>query len=132
MGVRDALKAWRPLLRHPGYVAFTELVWLDENPPSKVAEFFGNEYPAMTGIQEISEVVCESGYEPVGDFTLPDSAWWDDYYTPLVAKLPSLKDKYKADEEALRVVAMSEAEIEMRRRFDSWYGYHFFIARKVD
>jgi len=132
MGIREALKAWLPLLRHRGYIAFTELVWLDEHPSEEVAEFFSNEYPAMTSIEAINEVIRDTGYESVSDFTLPDSAWWDDYYTPLEAKLPSLKRKYEGDAEALSVVASSEAEIDMRRRFSHSYGYHFFVGRKVD
>ena len=132
MGVREALKAWRPLLRHQGYLAFTELVWLDEHPSEEVADYFGNEYPAMTSIEAINEAVRENGYELVSDFTLPDSAWWENYYTPLEAKLPSLKQKYEGDAEALSVVAMSEAEIDIRRRFGQSYGYHFFVGRKVD
>lgn len=132
MGVREALKAWQPLLRPQGYLAFTDMVWLDEHPSGEAAEYFGKEYPAMTSIEAINEAIRENGYEPVGDFTLPDSAWWDDYYTPLEAKLPSLKQKYEGDAEALGVVAMSEAEIDIRRRFGESYGYHFFVARKVD
>jgi ubiquinone/menaquinone biosynthesis C-methylase UbiE len=131
MGVREALKSWRPLLKDRGYLAFTELVWLEEQPPAEVAAFFGKEYPAMTRSGTIAAAILQSGYQPLGDFTLPDSAWWEDYYTPLEAKLPSLKQKYDGDEVALDVIAMAEAEIDMRRRFGQSYGYQFFVARKV-
>ena len=83
----------------------------------------------MTGPAAVRESVGAAGYALVGDFTLPDSAWWDDYYTPLEAKLPSLRRRYSGDEEALGVVAMTEAEIDMRRRFPRSYGYQFFVAR---
>ena len=129
MGVAKALKNWRPLLRDRGYLAFSELVWLDGQPPGEVAEFFGNEYPAMTSIEGVKEAICECGYQPFGDFTLPDSAWWDDYYTPLEKKFTSLKHKYRGDNEALGVIAMSETEIDIRRRFAHFYGYHFFVTR---
>ena len=129
IGISEALHAWRPLLRNKGYLAFTELVWLEENPPAVAAEFFGSEYPAMTNIGDIKKKISECNYELVGEFTLPDSAWWDDYYTPLESKLPSLKQKYAEDEEALGVIAMTEAEIDMRRKFCLSYGYHFFIVR---
>ncbi len=131
MGVPDALRAWRPLLRDQGYLAFTELVWLEDHPPAEVAEFFGNEYPAMTSIKAVNQAICDNGYETVGDFTLPDSAWWDHYYIPLEAKLPSLRRKYEGDEEALGVISMTETEIDMRRRFGQSYGYHFFVGRNV-
>ncbi len=132
MGVPEALKSWRPLLRDQSYLAFSDLVWLDENPPAEAVEFFKNEYPAMTSSEAIIKTIRENGFDPVGDFTLPESAWWDDYYGPLEAKLPALKRKYEGDAEALGVVAMSETEIDIRRRFSHTYGYHFFVARKVD
>lgn len=131
MGVPEALRAWRPLLRDHGYLAFSELVWLANQPPVEVAMFFGNEYPAMTTIKVIKETIRENGYELVGDFTLPDSAWWDHYYKPLAAKLPSLRRKYEGNEEALGVIKMTETEIDMRLRFGKAYGYHFFVGRIV-
>jgi ubiquinone/menaquinone biosynthesis C-methylase UbiE len=50
MGFRNALAAWRRFLRPGGYVAMTELVWLRPDQPAAAAEFFGNEYPAMTDV----------------------------------------------------------------------------------
>ena len=130
MGISEALEAWRSFLRDRAYLAFTELVWLEENPSAEVANFFREEYPAMTSCGAIEQKVVEAGYQLAGTFTLPDSAWWDDYYTPLESKLPSLKHKYEGDQEALGVIAMTEAEIDMRRRFGESYGYQFFVARK--
>ena len=131
MGISAALERWRPLLRQRGYLAFSELVWLEENPRATVAEFWRNEYPLMTNTKTIKDKISEAGYELIGDFTLPDSAWWADYYSPLEAKLPSLRQKYESDEEALSVIASTEAEIDMRRRFWQSYGYQFFVARAL-
>lgn len=129
MGVAEALRSWRSLLRAPGYLAFSELVWLDGQPTGEVAEFFASEYPAMTSVEGVQETIHKCGYQPLGDFTLPDSAWWADYYTPLEAKLPSLRQKYVGDEEALSIIATTEAEIDMRRRFGQSYGYQFFVVK---
>ena len=131
MGIPQALQAWRPLLRTNGYLAFTELVWLEKHPAAEVASFFAAEYPAMTSVLAINDTIRESGFEPISDFTLPDSAWFDHYYAPLEAKLPALKQKYGQDEEALAVVSAAETEIDMRRRFGKSYGYQFFVARRV-
>lgn len=129
VGIAAALKTWRPLLRGNGYLAFTELVWLEQQPPSTVVEFWHSEYPAMMSVGAVKELISETGYELVGDFTLPDSDWWENYYTPLEAKLPSLQKKYAGDEEALGVIAMTEAEIAMRRQYSNSYGYQFFVVR---
>ena len=131
MGIPESLKAWRPLLRNRGYLAFTELVWLDDHPVREAVEFFDSEYPAMTNVAAINLIIRQTGYETISDFTISDSAWFDYYYTPLQAKLPALKQKYAGDEEALAVVATTESEIDIRSRFGYSYGYQFFVARKL-
>ena len=120
--------AWKRLLKPGGYIAVSELVWLCADPPSEVAEFFRGEYPAMTDVETNLETVRRCGYEPRGHFTLPEAGWWDDYYRPLKAKLPTLYKKYAGDEDALQVIESTAREIDMRHRFRDYYGYEFFIA----
>ena len=131
MGFENAFKSWRPFLRPRGYIAVTELVWLKSDPPKQLYEFFENEYPEMTDVDTNISKIISSGYELLGNFTLPDSNWWDDYYTPLQAKLPVLTKRFKDDAEALEIVNTTRLEIEMRRSYPDYYGYEFFISRKV-
>ena len=77
MGVGAALKAWRPLLKPGGFLALTELVWLTDKPPAEAADFFKQEYPAMSHADAIVSLFRQAGYHLLGHFTLPDSAWWD-------------------------------------------------------
>jgi ubiquinone/menaquinone biosynthesis C-methylase UbiE len=132
IGFAQALVAWKRFLKAGGCLAVSELVWLRPDPPPEVAEFFGREYPAMTDIETIVATIRASGYEPLGHFTLPDAAWWEDYYTPLAAKLPSLSDKYAGDEDARPILETAQREIDMRRRFGTWYGYAFFVGRSIE
>jgi ubiquinone/menaquinone biosynthesis C-methylase UbiE len=130
MGFENALVAWKRLTRVGGFTAMTELVWRKQDAPRQVTEFFATEYPAMTDVASILNAISGCGYEPVGHFTLPDNAWWEHYYTPLERKLPSLREKYSADKQAMSLVDSADREIEMRRRFGQWYGYEFFVVRK--
>ncbi len=129
MGFETALVAWRRFLRPAGCIAASELVWLRPDPPAEVTEFFASEYPAMADVETNVETVRQCGYEPLGHFTLPDAAWWEHYYTPLAAKLPTLRERYAGDDAALGIIATTEREIDMRRRFGDWYGYAFFVGR---
>jgi ubiquinone/menaquinone biosynthesis C-methylase UbiE len=130
MGFENALASWRRFLKPTGYIAVTELVWLTPHPSAEAAAFFAEGYPAMTDVAATEGMVRRSGYDLVGRFVLPDSAWWDHYYTPLEAKLPALYAKYKDDANATEIVASAEREIEVRRRFPESYGYVFFVAAK--
>lgn len=132
MGLASAVAAWKPLLAPAGCLALTELVWLTDDRPVEAAAFFAQEYPAMTDRAAIAEAVRDAGYELIGHFTLPDRAWWNAYYTPLLARLPLLETKYAGDAAALSVVASAKREVEIRQRFASSYGYEFFVARKAD
>ena len=130
MGFAQALTAWRPLLRPGGCVAVSEVVWLRPEPPPALSEFFAEEYPTMTDAPTTRRRIAEAGYQNLAQFTLPEAAWWEQYYAPLERKLPSLRARYAGDHEALRVVEATEREIDLRRRFGDWYGYVFFIAQR--
>jgi len=131
MGFAEAFAAWRPLLRSGGCIAATELTWLVAKPPEEAARFFAEEYPAMTDVETNLASLQAAGFEVLGHFTLPDAAWWTDYYTPLEAKLPALRARYAEDAMARDFVATSAREIEMRRRHPDSYGYVFFVGRKT-
>lgn len=130
MGVAAALSAWKPLLKPGGFIGLTELVWLTDSPPVEAADFFGQEYPAMTTTAANLAIVDTGGYRLLGHFTVPGEAWWDGYYTPLAAKIPDLEKKYAGDEIAHSVLEASRRELDIRRRFGDSYGYEFFVMRK--
>ena len=132
MGFETALVAWKRWLKSGGCLAVSELVWLRPDPPAEVAKCFGREYPAMTTLETRVMALSASGYEPLGQFTLPDADWWADYYTPLEAKLPLLYDKYAGDEAAHRLIETTRREIDMRRRFGDGYGYAFLVGRSIE
>lgn len=132
MGFGNALAAWRPLLKPGGCVAVSEIVWLTPSPPAEVAAFFAEECPAMTDVATNLATLRDAGYTTLGHLALPDSAWWENYYAPLEAKLPAMAEKYAGDADALAVVEASRREIDLRRRFADAYGYAFFVGRKAD
>lgn len=130
MGFENALAAWHPLLTPEGRLAVSELVWLRPDPAPEAAAFFAEEYPAMTDVPSCLAAFDRAGYAVLGHFTLPDTAWWTDYYTPLEAKLGPLRRAHAGDDAALGVIDMTAREIDIRRQFADCYGYHFFVARK--
>lgn len=127
MGVGAALKAWKPLLKPAGRVALSEAVWLKSDPPEDLRRFWDQEYPAMLDIPACRELVASCGYRLLGDFVLPGSAWWDDYYTPQLARIEMLRTKYAGDDAALAVLDETVDESEMHRTYGAYYGYVFLV-----
>ena len=84
----------------------------------------------MGDAAENASRISRAGYNLLGHFPLPSSAWWDDYYGPIEAKLPSLRDKYRDQPDKLDVIAMEEAELDLHRRYADFYGYVFYVMRR--
>lgn len=128
IGLERALRTCRPLLVPGGYVAFTDAVWRKEHPPPDVKASFDLDYPTMGRVPDVMAAIARCGFSLVGHFTLPDEAWWDDFYAPMQRRIAELRGKYAADSEALAVLAQIAQEPEMYRLHSQYYAYEFFVA----
>lgn len=129
IGFERGLREWRRLLTDNGYIVASELCWVKPDAPEEVRKFFAEAYPVMKTVEENLESARKTGYRIVGWFAIPESSWWDNYYTLIEAKLPALKSKYRGDTEALSILACEELEIEMFRKYSEYYGYVFYILQ---
>ena len=127
MGVANALRAWRPLLKKGGRMAFTDAVWLRNNPPDRV-KLCWEEYPQMTDVAGSRERIERAGYELLHDFVLPDEAWMEDYYCPMRERLKRIAPGFAGDTVAQAVLDECTEEIAVFERYSSYYGYAFFVV----
>jgi SAM-dependent methyltransferase len=127
MGVANALKAWRPLLRPGGKLALTDAVWLRSNPPDDLHAWWMQGYPQMQDVPANRDLVRQSGYELLSDFVLPAAAWWDDYYGPLEARIDHLDIEHEDDTIVQAVLQGSRREIDFFKRCSDYYGYVFLV-----
>lgn len=130
IGIENALRVCRGLLRPGGYLAFTDAVWRRENPPPAVKASFDVDYPTMGRVTDILAVVAKTGFSLVHHFTLPDVAWWDDFYSPMERRIDELRGRYAGDAEALGVLDQLAQEPEMHRRYSDSYAYEFIVVRR--
>jgi len=130
IGIENALRLCHGLLRPGGYLAFTDAVWRSENPPPEVKASFDLDYPAMGKIPDLLAAIDRTGFSLVGHFTLPDEAWWDDFYTPMQRRIEELTGQHATDAEALAVLDHLAQEPEMHRRHSDYYAYEFFVVRR--
>lgn len=130
IGFREGLSVCHSLLAPGGLLAVTELCWLRSDPPAECRQFFANEYPPMVDVDTNLDAIKNCGYEIMGHFTLPESAWWDSYYSPLEARLKSFRRKYAEDPERIEIINSFQMEIDMYRKYSSDYGYVFYLMRR--
>ena len=130
MGFRDGLAACHHLLVPGGLLAASELCWLRPDPPAECRQYLANECPAMVDVDSNLAIVKNCGYEHLGHFTLPASAWRESYYTPLENRLQSLGKKYAANPERMAMIDSVRMEIELYHQYSGYYGYVFYLMQR--
>lgn len=132
IGMDKALPLCHKLLQANGYLAFTDAVWQKEDPPREVRKCFEDDYPTMGWAEDILAKLQAQGFSSIDHFTLPEHAWWDDFYTPMVLRIDELRRHYQGDEEALSILEEIAQEPKIYQRYSDYYAYEFFVARRVD
>ena len=125
----QALRVWRPLLKPGGLMAVSECTWLVDDPPDEPRQFWESAYPSMGTVDENRRRAESAGFEVLGSFPLPTSDWWDEYYTPLLARASTLRPT--ADATLIALLDETEREADLFRRYGESYGYIFYLLRAL-
>lgn len=132
MGLSAGLKAWRLFLKPGGIIALSELTWTSSTRPEAVEQHWTGEYPGIASAPENLRTFEEAGFRPIGMFFLPRHCWTQNYYEPIRAGFASFLDRHNHSEASKRLVEAEEAEMRLYEEFGEWYGYGFYVARKVE
>jgi ubiquinone/menaquinone biosynthesis C-methylase UbiE len=130
MGFRNGLEKCRQLLKTKGYLAVTEAVYLESHPPETVVQFWEKEYTDIKDIATKIEVIAQVGFQLISHFTLPKTAWLNNFYLPMEIELKHLRKKYQTNETALKVFKTAQQEIDFYLQYSDYYGYEFFVMQK--
>lgn len=131
IGFAAAIGAWWRLIRPDGVLVVSELTWTTARRPAEVHDHWTNEYPGITGVSANIRALEEAGYSPLAFFFLPDRCWLDNYYGPLRAGFDAFRERHGHSDEAERIITAEEAEARLYREHGRWYGYAFYVARRV-
>ena len=110
IGFEKGLKEWRRLLEPKGF-----LVIHDEN---------------KTVSNELKKIPSY-GYKLINHFSLPEDAWWMEYYKPLEARIKELYIKYKDNLEALKILRKYQNEIDVVKRNPKKHISAFYVMQKL-
>lgn len=124
LGVTVALQQWKPALKPGGAVAFSQIYWKTDKP-SEASRALWEEYGHMPYEAEVYDQVRQAGYRVIAAREFSDAAW-EEYYTPLEARIAALRDG--ADPELGRVLDQEQIEIDTWRANKADYGYLQVVA----
>lgn len=129
IGFENGLRKWKPFMKKNAHIALSEIVWLSDDRPKEINDYWKSNYSEISTVDEKIRVLERLGFELLDYFTLPEHCWWDNYYRPLQNRIKEYKNKYVDKPEILEFLSLEEIEIELYQKYKSYYSYAFFIAR---
>ena len=132
MGFQNGLRRCHQLLKNDGFLAVTEIVYLVNNPPAPLIQYFEKEYPDIKAVKDKIDLIQNERFHLISNFTLPESSWLDSFYLPMEEELIRLNKKYQGNEIALGIFEEMKNEINLYKKFSDFYGYEFFIMQRIN
>jgi len=132
VGFERGMREWRAFLKTGGYIAVTEASWFTEERPDEIHRFWMEAYPE---IDTIGNKICQmqkAGYVPVAAFVLPETCWIEHFYIPQASAQEQFLKKHAGNKTAEDLVRNERREAELYYKYKDFYGYVFYIGKKID
>ena len=131
IGFERGVTEWREYLKKGGYIAVTEASWFTDERPAEINDFWNEAYPEIDTIPVKIGQFQKAGYIPVAAFCLPENCWTTNFYAPQVAAQELFLKKHPDNITALELIANERREAELYNRYNQYYGYVFYIGKKL-
>jgi ubiquinone/menaquinone biosynthesis C-methylase UbiE len=132
IGFERGLNEWRKFLKQGGYIAVSENTWFTEERPAEIQEFWDKAYPEIDTVSNKVAQVQKAGYLPVATFVVPETCWTDYYYAQAPQMEASFLKKYNGNKAAEELIAAERYEVELYRKYKAYYGYVFYIGKRIE
>lgn len=131
IGFERGLNEWRKFLKTGAFIAVSEASWFTEERPDEITEFWEDAYPAIDTISHKVAQMQKAGYIPIASFVLPENCWTEQFYVPQVSAQEKFLKKYAGNKTAEELVENQRHEAELYQKYKEFYGYVFYIGKKI-
>ena len=131
IGFERGINEWRKFLKTGGYIAVTESSWFTDERPAEIQKFWQNAYPEIDTIPNKVAQMQKAGYIPIAAFILPENCWTEHFYAPQVPIQEAFLKKYAGNKAAEEYIALERHEKMLYYKYKSYYGYVFYIGKKI-
>jgi SAM-dependent methyltransferase len=131
VGFERGVNEWRSYLKRGGYLAVTEASWFTDERPAEINDFWNEAYPEIDTIPTKVNQLQKAGYIPVAVFCLPEYCWTDVFFKPQAEAQKIFRAKYPENKTAKDLLENLCHEEKMYQQFKDYYGYVFYIGKKL-
>lgn len=131
IGFEKGLNYWKGFLKKGGYVAVTYESWFTNERPAEIEKWWVDAVPEIDTIGHNISIMQKAGYIPVAAFTLPEACWVDNYFLPQKVRQEEFLKKYAGNKAVETFIAFIRREAELYSKYKAYYGYVFYIGKKI-
>lgn len=131
IGFERGLTHWRGFLKKNGYVAVTCPSWFTEERPAEIETFWTDAGCQLDTIGQNISIMQKTGYSLAAAFVLPEKCWMDNYFIPREAAEKALLSKYPSNKTLEDYIAHDKYEVALYSKYSQFYGYVFYIGKKM-
>lgn len=131
IGFERGLNEWKQYLKPNGYIAVSEASWFTTERPAEIYDFWMAHYPEIDTIPNKVAQMQRAGYVPVSSFILPENCWTEHYFAPCCKIQDAFQKKYAGNHTVAELIAGQRREMELYHKYKEFYGYVFFIGKKI-
>lgn len=131
IGFERGLNEWKQYLKPNGYIAVSEASWFTEERPVEIYDFWMAHYPEIDTIPNKVAQMQKAGYIPVAIFNLPATCWTDHYFAPCCKIQEAFLKKHEGSKMVEEFIAGQRHEMELYCKYKEFYGYTFYIGKKI-
>ncbi len=131
IGFEQGINEWRKFLKKGAYIAVSEASWLTEERPVEIDDFWKVAYSEIDTIPNKVKQMQKAGYIPIATFVLPENCWTEHFYAPQVSCAGKFLKKYEGNKSAREFVENLRHEAKLYYKYKEFYGYVFYIGKKI-
>jgi cyclopropane fatty-acyl-phospholipid synthase-like methyltransferase len=131
IGFEKGLNYWKGFLKKDGYIAITYESWFTDERPAEIEKFWVDAVPEISTIGHNISTMQKTGYSLVAAFTLPEKCWTDTYFIPQKAIQEKFLEENAENKAAEAFVEYMKYEAELYSKYKQYYGYVFYIGKKM-
>ncbi len=131
IGFQRGLREWHKFIKKGGFIAVTEASWFMETQPDEIYNFWNDAYPEIDTIPKKVDQLQKAGFVPVAIFKLPENCWTEHFFVPQQELQKTFLKKYSGNKTASELVENMRSEAEMYAKYKDYYGYVFYIGKKM-
>ena len=131
IGFERGINEWYKFLKTGAFIAVSEASWFTEERPAEIHDFWKDAYPEIDTISQKVTQMQKAGYVPIAAFMLPENCWIVHFYHPQVSAQERFLIKYAGNKTAEKLVEYQRHEAELYYKYKAFYGYVFYIGKKI-